>query len=211
MTQANELQKNINDIVLVARNFIVETPEQVTQASIVLKQCKTRLDEIDATFNPIIEKAHSAHKEALAQKKKHSEPIETAKKHIGNLVAQYQTTQERIRLEQQRIETEKARIQIDEQKITEAVILEQSGMNAEAEAVLNEERPLEIAKVIEQPKIDGMSFRENWCFEIVDITKLPAEYLMANEKAIGAIVRSLKGNAKIAGVRIYTTKTTIQK
>lgn len=211
MNEKTELQVEINKIVALARDFIVDSVESIHIASGYLKDCKERLIKINETFDPIVEKAHAAHKEALAQKKKHSDPVEQAKKIIGAKVAAYESEQQKIRLEKERVAREEARKAQEEQRLAEAALLQDAGMSEEAEAVLVTERPLEIQKVEEAPKIEGLSFRENWCFEIVDVNQIPREYLIVNEKAIGAVVRSLKENAKIAGVRVFTTKTTIQK
>src|SRR5574343_361117 len=192
MNEKTELQVEINKIVTIARDFIVDSIESVHIASSYLKECKERLIKINETFDPIVEKAHAAHKEALAQKKKHSDPVAQAKKIIGSKVAAFESEQQRIRLEKERIAREEARKVQEEQRLAEALLLQDAGMTEEAESVLTTERPLEIQKTEEAPKIEGLSFRENWCFEVVDVNQIPREFLIVNEKAIGAVVRSKK-------------------
>ena len=65
-----------------------------------------------------------------------------------------------------------------------------------------------VAPVIDIPRAEatGTGMRENWKFEITDINQIPREYLMVDEKAIGAVVRALKGRASIPGVRVYSEK-----
>ena len=57
-----------------ALSFSIQIRDQATfeEASAFLLSVKGIKKEVDSTFDPIIEKAHSAHKEALAQKKKFS-------------------------------------------------------------------------------------------------------------------------------------------
>lgn len=50
---------------------------------------------------------------------------------------------------------------------------------------------------------EGVTFREEWRFEIEDATSLPREYLQPNESAIRGVVQALKGETKIPGVRVW--------
>lgn len=68
-----------------------------------------------------------------------------------------------------------------------------------------------VAPVIqrEPPKVTGISSREVWKFEIVDPSKINPQFLMPDEKKIGAQVRALKGDAASiigAGVRVYAER-----
>ena len=47
------------------------------------------------------------------------------------------------------------------------------------------------------------SFTEKWNFQITDESLLPREYLMANEVKIRAVVKALKADTKIPGVRVF--------
>jgi len=61
----------------------------------------------------------------------------------------------------------------------------------------------------ETPKVEGLSYREDWKFEIVDADTLPREYLMPDESKIGKIVRALKLTTNIPGIRVYSVKVPI--
>ena len=56
-------------------------------------------------------------------------------------------------------------------------------------------------------RVDGVSFRYEWDFEIVNPAAIPREYLMPDEKKIRGIVRALKGATNIPGVRAVSRKT----
>jgi flagellar biosynthesis GTPase FlhF len=62
-----------------------------------------------------------------------------------------------------------------------------------------------VAPVIqrEPPKIAGLTRREDWKFEVTDPSKVPREYLMVDEQKIGKVVKALKKETVIAGVRVY--------
>lgn len=56
---------------------------------------------------------------------------------------------------------------------------------------------------IEKPKVAGVSSRQVWRFAITNPELLPREYLLPDEKAIGAVVRALGERANIPGIHIY--------
>ena len=55
----------------------------------------------------------------------------------------------------------------------------------------------------ELPEVKGQTFRTNWRYRIVDISKIPAEYLIPDEKRIGEVVRGLKDMTNIPGIEVY--------
>jgi hypothetical protein len=66
-----------------------------------------------------------------------------------------------------------------------------------------------VPKVV--PKVDGVSAREIMKFEIVNEALIPRQYLMVNEKAIGAYGRAAKAAARIPGVRFYAEESVAVK
>jgi hypothetical protein len=67
---------------------------------------------------------------------------------------------------------------------------------------------VEAAPIVpEAPRASGLSLTETWKFSIVDASLIPREYLVPDEIKIGRIVRAMKGETKIPGVRIYSEKS----
>lgn len=60
---------------------------------------------------------------------------------------------------------------------------------------------------VDIPKAAGISSREVWKFAITDHASIPREYLIPDEKAIGGVVRALKGKTNIPGVRVFSEDT----
>lgn len=96
---------------------------------------------------------------------------------------------EQDRLHQERLDSEAA----ERERTARAETLE-----ARAEAKTT-------APVAAAPKVKGISTRKKWSFEIVDQAKIPREYLIPNEVAIGGVVRALKGATNIPGIRVVST------
>jgi hypothetical protein len=205
------------------------------QAGEFLLGVKALRREIDETFDPLVRKAHEAHKAAVAAKKKVEGPVAEAETIVKRGMGAYQQEQDRIRREAEegarrererlerearaREEEERKRLEAEaeDRRLAEALEAEQRGDVTRATQIL-EAPPAPVfvppapAAFVPPPapepaKVEGVSFMERWEFEVVDPRLVPREYLAVDEKKIGGVVRSLKGEAKIPGVRIWSTKT----
>ena len=187
-----------------------------------LEQCR-RIDEFFKAPQQFVEDAKRAIKKALgaydAEQKRKREEAERK--------AAEAARKERERLEREAAKAEEAARKKRAADEARARQLEEEGRAAEAEAkrkvaVEREEAKLRDAEakreaaahvptapVIqpEQPQVKGISTRQVWQFEITDIRQLPPEYLKADEKAIGGVVRALKDRTNIPGVRVYAEET----
>lgn len=94
---------------------------------------------------------------------------------------------------------------------------QQQAEEAQEQAEVAAVAPPPMPVVAEPAKVSGISSRETWKFEVVDLValvKAAAErpellgYLQADEKAIGSTVRGMKGRTQIPGVRAYSEQTT---
>jgi hypothetical protein len=175
-----------------------------------LKTCKALAKEINEFMGPIVTAAHAAHKAAKGRQNETLAPIEKAQAVIGRVMGAYQVelaaarkiaeAQERARLEQ---EAAAAKDQYVDS------LIEHDKLD-EAEAVTNAPPMRQEPKLPkDKPKVAGTTVRTNWLFEIVNASAIPREYLIPDERCIGAVVRSRAGQVEIPGVRVYSeTKVT---
>lgn len=72
-------------------------------------------------------------------------------------------------------------------------------------AALEQKAATVVAPVIqrEPPKVANIAARQVWKFEVTDPASVPREFLSVDEARIRKVVQALKGDAKIAGVRVY--------
>jgi len=187
-----------------AKALIIQSNDDFIKAGEILTVIKSLRKEIDATFDPIITKAHEAHKEAIAQKKKVDAPLVEAEGIVKPRMAAWNAEQERLRREEEERLREIARKEEEERRLKEAIAAEQAGNKEEAQAII--EAPIEVAPIIVEkttPKPAGVSFTKQWKFRITDPNKIPRQYLKVDEVAIGGVVRSLKDKTNIPGVEVY--------
>ena len=207
-TVEQEVTQKALTIVEAAKLVVIRDGTDYIAAGTLWKELQGMKDEISSTFDPIIDKQHKAHKEALAQKAKYFKPVDEAGRFVKGLMSAYDAEQERLRLAEQTRLQEIVRKQEEETKLAEAIAAEESGDKAEAEAILAE--PIQAPVVIVQKEVPKMAggpvYQTRWKFRISDPSKLPREYLIADEVKIGAVARALKNQTNIPGVEVYSER-----
>ena len=175
------------------------------------------IKEIDATFDPHIKKAFEAHRGLVAEKKKHVEPVEEAKRLIKGKRIIYVDEQDRIRkAEEARLQAEARRL-AEEQALRDAIAAETEGRPEEAEAILNEPvsvPTVTIAKTTPSAGVGG-AIREIWSAEVYNLHdlvmaivegKASIGLIEPNMVALNGLARSLKKNMSVPGVRAKSQK-----
>lgn len=111
----------------------------------------------------------------------------------------------------------------DEEKAALAEAAAEAGDTELAQTILEEHvEPAPIVIKPDIPKIEGLSVREDWDFEVTDWKQIPARFHRMEQNAkgewsckapqdIGAEVRRMKQTANIPGVRAYKVETTVKK
>ena len=208
-TQALALRARVSSI-------IVHDQATLDAANDFLHEVDATLGRIGETFDPQIARAHELHKSLIAEKKKFTEPLELAKKVVGKRVADHVAVvkEKRREAERLRLVAEEEARKLAEKAVDKAGKLEAGGNGNKAAKVIEEAHDKVEAIMATAPEIPdeadtaGLTIREDWKFSIVDAALIPREYLIPDEKKIGRIVRALKGDANIPGVRAYSEKST---
>ena len=195
---------------------VVDTGSYQIAANLLL-DIKGLRAEIKATFGPIVEKANAAHKEAVAQRKKHEEPLKEAEGLIKARMGTWQRAEElRARVEAARQAAEAQRLD-EEARLREAEALERAGETEAAERVIDEPPPAPPPPPPTRvPKVSGISGRDVWHAEVTNLMelvqavaagKVPLAAVEPSTKVIGQQARSLKSEMKWPGVRVWSDRT----
>ena len=198
--------------VIIEANVLVVTDNQTNKfASDYLKNLKSIQKRIEDEFDPAIAQAHQLHKSLTDQRKRYLAPLEHAEQAIKRKIADFLAIEEQRRQEEQRkaqaiaeAAERKRREELEEQ----ARRHEAAGRTEKAEERRQMAEETFVPAPIVESKIEqqkGISTVQVWKFEIVDESKLPSEYTMPDEAAIGKVVRALKDKANIPGVRVFFT------
>lgn len=211
MTQQKNVEERSLEAVKSSMAFIIKTNEQNLVAADRLKGVQLLQKEVGETFDPIIEKAHKTHKEAIAQKNKFAQPLRQAEITYKGKIATFCSEQEKIRAKEEaklRREAEEKERKLKE-KAEEAL---KKGDEKKAEKLMEkaEEIPIPVvAPKYEKPS--NISFSMRYRAEITDIKAIPRymngiELLVPDMPAINRLARGSKGTIKIPGIRIIAEK-----
>lgn len=159
---------------------------------------------------PRISEAHEHWKNLLADLKEDHEEIDKALVYANQQLSFYEAEQERVaKLKQAELDAENKR-KTDEEKLQLAELAEKAGDHNLAAEILdapNEAPPVFVAKDV--PKVEGLSFRDDWKFEIIHPDLIPHEYWLIDESKLGKVVRALKETSNIPGIRVYSVKVPV--
>lgn len=186
-----------------AHGITITDDVELEGAGAYLCRIKGVLQEIDDTFDSSIKKAHATHKEMLAAKKKHADPLLQAERAVKRGIGDYQTEQRRLREIEQRRLQEIAYKEEEERRLAEAAQLEQEGETEAAEELISE--PIVAPPVVlpKETKVAGVSTRTVYKWRLRKLAFVPQEYLMLDEKKINAVVRAMGAQTAIPGIEVY--------
>lgn len=207
-----------------ARGIAIVNHETCVRASELLLDIKALRKEVDAAFDPIITKAHEAHKEACGQKKRAETPLVEAETILKRGLVAYETQQEQIRRDEELRLQDIARKEEEGRRAREAAALE-----TEANATGDESKRAEAAQLISEPvptpavyvppstpKVSGVSYTDCWSADpAVDLKALcaaigrgeqPTNYVLANMPALNKRAAADQAQMKIPGVKAVCRK-----
>jgi hypothetical protein len=214
-----------------ARELQIVDRESCINASTLLRSVKTLRNQVQAWFAPHIDaametkrKAEAARKALADERDKMEAPLVDAETVLKRGLLAYETKQEQLRMEEER------RLQAEAQARAEALTLAAAAdMEREANATGNAEllqeakdvldQPIEAPVVVVQkmvPKVDGISYRDNWkAHPTVDIKALaaavaagtaPVAFLTPNMTAINQYGRATQGTHAVPGIRWFNDR-----
>lgn len=198
-----------------AEALVVRDQQTLNVAKAYLQDVKRLQAEIAATFDPHIKKAVEAHKGLLAEKRRFTAPLDRAEEILKPKIGRYlyELDQERLRAARERqLAEEKAKAKAEE-IVDQAHDLIENGHAIAADSVVEDGFKEVQAIKAAAPEIppaaeaDGVQLRTTWEFEITSEAELPREYLKPDLTRIGQVVRALKDQAKIPGVRTFPKRS----
>lgn len=220
MPDTKEFDKQIPDVIVKANSFKILNQEDYATAVDFGKSIKRLIEQVDETFKKPIDLAHQAHKSMCAARNKHLNPLTEAIEIMRRVTGSWVQEQRKIAdaaaakaREEANAEAERImRTDLEKktkERLAQAVELEALGFTQEADSVIN--TPIAAAPVVAQvaytapavAKVEGVSARKKFEFEITDKAILPEEYKLADEVKIRKMVNALGADCKIAGVRIF--------
>ncbi len=218
----DEVIKEKRDIAVTeAKKVKITSQKKFEAASIFLRDViNPMLKEIHSTFDPIVDKANAVVKEARKQRKRHLDPVESARDRIRNEQGPWQLEQERKVEVARKKKQEALRLKMEEEREKEAEALREAGMAKAAKELAAE--PIIVPSVevkAATPAVAGQSFREDWVYSVEDRDALVVwlwenhrELLLVDGKRFGAMIKAMKESAiPIPGITVTKKKIPVSR
>ncbi len=221
-----ELATEVHPIVAAANALQVIDAVTFEQAMELGKSCSARIKLVEERLGPSKRKTWEAYQEIMKLMKSFIDPLETAKKTLSSRAYSWQQVEEaRKRREAEEArkkaeeETAKKRAAEEEARLILAERLEKNGMKEQATEVLDAPINIpvaEVAPVAPKVRVQGASTRENWQWECIDLLALvravasgqiPLTTLTTNDSVITSVVKTMKSETRIPGVRVFDAGT----
>jgi hypothetical protein len=202
-----EVATEAQAIAQLAATFTVANAEQYAAAGDELKRVKAAQKRLDEVRLGMTRPLDSAKRAVMDFFRRPTQLLDDAELGIKRAMVTWSDEQERIRREAQRKAEEAAR---KERERLEAQAAKAAAEGKVEKADTLAERAATVVPIVvptEAPRVSGTSMREDWKFEVVDAAQVPREYLAVDEKKLGAVVRALKADAAIPGVRVFSVRS----
>lgn len=193
---------------------IAITDQQSYEQAVAARvQAKAWLKSASDWFDGLVKPLYTAYKAALDKKKQVLDPVEQTVTGLNKALSAWDYEQEQLRLrEQRRIEVEAHR-QAEEQRLADAVYLEETGADAETITALLDTPVVNHVPVVAAAtyeKSSAVVYRDNWGGEVTDLYALIKAVaknknllglVQINQPALNRMARDLKGAMEIPGTR----------
>lgn len=183
------------------------------QATEQVAALKSVAEDIGEILDPYADRLFKLHRAVTGYRAKVLAPIDTEQKRLKFEREQFAAEDERKKRQAEQKAQAEAQEREQARLIEEARQVAAQGNAEAAEAILEEAVNVEAAPVVlpsTVPQMQGTSFRSKWEWELVDATKLKAEFIQPKDKEIGAVVRSMHKTAEqlvgAGAIRVWESK-----
>lgn len=216
---ANVEQAEAGKLLTVAQSYQIDSADMATAAADDLGQIKGKLKALDEKRLSLTRPLDEAKKRIMELFEGPRTVLLQAEGVLKGAILDW-NKREQARLEAERREQERIAREAAEaaarqaEEARKAAEVAAAAGNAEAAVELEQqaEQAVEAATALATmapavaaapAKLAGVSTRQEWDFEVTDPAAIPREYLVIDEKKIRGVVKALKADANIPGVRVF--------
>lgn len=176
-----DIETEVSNFVEENNPISVKDNNDLMKASACIKGIKSMIEKVKSSFDPIVDQAHKAHKEAIGQRDKYLKPLVELEKRFKDAILVFnrkleQENHERVRIANERMakeaEEKKKMLLEKSQNTNDAWEKEELQEKAQAIVPITCDAP---TKAIDQ---EGLSIRKTWKAKIVDINIVPKAWLI---------------------------------
>ena len=149
--------------------LLENTPQELENATDVLKAIKAYRKGVAEVFDEIVKSAHASWKASTRRRKEFTDPADNAEKAIKLKISRYYEWERAEQAKEHKRMVEEQAAAAEKQRLAEMKELEETGNVDEAAQLA--EQPLEVLPVVKAPttKVDGMSTSYRWYAEVTNL------------------------------------------
>lgn len=207
----NDLAIKVSSFAESAAIFRITGSESFETANQRRQTAKSLIKEIEETFDPIVDKAKATLEEARAQRDKYLKPAKAADElYKGLMLAWMVAENKRIADENEKTRKE-AQAKADQEKLDRATKAEAAGDHHRVEDILDAPAIFTPPPPLAAPKAKGFSTRMDWDFEVTNAAIVPIEYRMLDLSKIRGVVKAMKAETRIPGIRVFEKPVAVSR
>ncbi len=192
------LRKDVDTILAEMEGLDITTNEQFQETGAFVQGIKSKQKEVKDHYEQKRVQTYEKYKAVTTEISSYIDSLVKAERIVKKKLGVYREEQARKHREESQRLLAEARKKEEERLLAEA---EETGDDSILDDELIIPQPVVETEV---PAMKGVSFTTVWKFEVVNVSELPREYLMPDERYIRDVVKALKGNTKIPGIRVYS-------
>jgi len=194
-----EIAQRAETFLEVAKSFEIVTDDHLNDAAIRLKNIKGAEQRVKDHFEDMRQTTYDAYQVVLGNIRLYSNPQQEPQTDYKKKIGDYSIKKEEERRK------EAARLQEETRKKEEDRRLEVAEKTGN-EKILDMPIFIPEVKVESTPKIKGISYTENWTYEVLNEAEVTDEYKMIDHQKLDQLAKAQKGNAKVPGIRFYSER-----
>lgn len=192
-----------------ASSLVIKDQSTYEESASLLKTVKDMAKLVEESRKKITTPLDIAKKAVMDLFRGPSDELEKLESNLKRIMINYTNEQERLRREaEEKLRKEVAAKEAAEKKRLEerAAKAEASGKAEKAEELRQQAQEVFVPAPTIAPtvqKVAGVSMKQNWKARVIDVNKVPREYMIVNDSMLDKMAKATKGSLVIPGVEFY--------
>jgi hypothetical protein len=203
-----QLKPEVLAITAEASKIVVASQEQLSLADVFLKGIKAMRAKVKQLCDPVVTAAHLAHKAACDLRSSLDDPLKDAEHSVKVKTGAYLTALETARRAEEQKRMDAALAEAKRKQEQDALLFDAIGDEDAAAEVMTAPviaKPIEAVAEIQKPK--GISMVSIWKARVLDIDKVPREFLVVDQRKLDDLAKAMKDGFKVDGCEAYEDKS----
>lgn len=194
-----EIEKKAETFLEQARSFEIKTDDHLNDVATKLQDIAGAKQRVEDHYESMRKTTHAAWQDVLSNIKFYSKPLKEAEGIYKKKISDYSIEKERERQQEAKRLRDEARKNEEDRRLE---VAEKTGN----EKILDMPIFVPEVKVEVAAKPQGISYVEDWQYEVLNEADIPDEYKMIDHGKLARTVKINKENTDIPGICVYDAR-----